>query len=428
MKTFFSKRPLVGILTILISIAFSANGQNTSPWPSTGSIGIGTTTPGAPLEIKNNCPATGKNLALKLTNGWNGSNPNNEPTIFFDNGGGTAQWFMGASVAGGDYFRISRNATYSGAVNPGLYEYFRISANGNVGIGTSTPNAPLQFANTTVNRKMVLWETANNDHQFYGLGVNSAILRYQVDGTSSNHVFYAATSSSASNELMRIKGNGYVGINTSSPTAMLHVNGSAIIGSTTLTPTTAFDLASNKVVLGNQTTYGGGYIEVNGSGNYGYNIVSKSNLALNNSAPTKLFVGLNTNATKEVFGVYSNGQTYIGPQIISSSSIHTDYKLSVDGKIVAKSIYVLLPTGGDWADYVFQDNYKLTPLKEIETFVKRNKHLPEIPSAREIEENGINLGQMDALLLKKIEELTLHMIRIEKENENLKKQIEEIKK
>jgi len=77
-----------------------------------------------------------------------------------------------------------------------------------VGIGTSTPNAPLQFANTLVNRKIVLFETANNDHQIYGFGVNSGILRYQVDNTTSSHVFYAATSSTTSNEVGRIAGTG----------------------------------------------------------------------------------------------------------------------------------------------------------------------------------------------------------------------------
>jgi hypothetical protein len=96
---------------------------------------------------------------------------------------------------------------------------------GNVGIGTTTPNAPLQFATTVANRKIVLLESTNNDHHYYGFGVNSHTLRYQVDSTSSNHVFYAAASSSTSNELMRISGNGNVGIGTNAPNALLHVYG-----------------------------------------------------------------------------------------------------------------------------------------------------------------------------------------------------------
>jgi hypothetical protein len=100
-------------------------------------------------------------------------------------------------------------------------ERMHINGNGNVGIGTSSPNAPLQFASTIQNRKIVLYESANNDHQFYGFGINAFTLRYQVNGTSDAHVFYAGTSSTTSTELMRIQGNGNVGIGTTTPHAPL---------------------------------------------------------------------------------------------------------------------------------------------------------------------------------------------------------------
>jgi hypothetical protein len=63
-----------------------------------------------------------------------------------------------------------------------------------------------------------------------------------------------------------------------------------------------------------------------------------------------------------------------------------------------------------WSDYVFNDDYKLRSLSSLESFIKQNKHLPEVPSAKEVEEKGISVGDNQALLLKKIEELTLYVI------------------
>ncbi len=90
-------------------------------------------------------------------------------------------------------------------------ERMRISGEGYIGIGTNAPNAPLQMSNALQNRKMVLYELNNNDHQFFGFGVNAdGTLRYQAPATANDHVFFAGTTASASNELMRIKGNGNV--------------------------------------------------------------------------------------------------------------------------------------------------------------------------------------------------------------------------
>jgi hypothetical protein len=105
-----------------------------------------------------------------------------------------------------------------------LAERMTILGNGNVGIGHAAPNGTLQLNNAIINRKIVLYEGANNDHQFYGFGVNGGVLRYQTDAAGADHVFFAATSTSASRELMRVKGNGNVGIGTA-PAVRLDVGG-----------------------------------------------------------------------------------------------------------------------------------------------------------------------------------------------------------
>ena len=111
-----------------------------------------------------------------------------------------------------------------------------------------------------------------------------------------------------------------------------------------------------------------------------------------------------------------NRQVTIGSLAINAGT-HTDFKLSVDGKIVSKKVVVTLD---DWADKVFEENYVLKPLSEVEEFIIEQKHLPEIPSEKEVLLNGIELGGMNKLLLLKVEELTLYLIAMQKEIDALK--------
>ncbi len=96
--------------------------------------------------------------------------------------------------------------------------------------------------------------------------------------------------------------------------------------------------------------------------------------------------------------------------------------INADG-INAKDIKVELPAA---ADYVFEDNYNLKSLSEVESYVKENKHLPGMPSASEFAEKGMSVSEMSNKLLEKVEELTLHLIQLEKENASLKAQMEVI--
>jgi len=89
-------------------------------------------------------------------------------------------------------------------------------------------------------------------------------------------------------------------------------------------------------------------------------------------------------------------------------------KLAVDGTICAREVRVSLSGSPCWPDYVFDKDYKLMSLSELEQYITTNKHLPDVPSAQEVEENGIQLGEMQGKLLQKIEELTLYIIALEK--------------
>ena len=131
------------------------------------------------------------------------------------------------------------------------------------------------------------------------------------------------------------------------------------------------------------------------------------------------------------YGLCTNGRVTIGAdKLKSSSSYYTDYALSVSGTIVTTDLYVT-DAGTHWEpwpDYVFNDNYNLIPLKELEKIINNLKRLPGMPSAQDISEEGLNVGIMQSKLLKKVEELTLYLIELKKENENLQKQINELRK
>ncbi|MFL9485741.1 hypothetical protein ACI6Q2_23385, partial [Chitinophagaceae bacterium LWZ2-11] len=100
------------------------------------------------------------------------------------------------------------------------------------------------------------------------------------------------------------------------------------------------------------------------------------------------------------------------------------YKLAVEGTIGARKLKITQVS--PWPDYVFDSSYTLTPLAQVEQFIKDNKHLPDVPSAKEVTDKGLDVGDNQAVLLKKIEELTLYMIEMKKENENLKQRVEKL--
>lgn len=107
---------------------------------------------------------------------------------------------------------------------------------------------------------------------------------------------------------------------------------------------------------------------------------------------------------------------------IGTANPPINYKLAVAGKIIAEELKVQAQSA--WPDYVFKSTYQLTPLPELEKFIKANQHLPEVPSAKEVMKNGIEVGANQTLLLKKIEELTLYIIEQDKQLKDYYHQLE----
>jgi hypothetical protein len=137
--------------------------------------------------------------------------------------------------------------------------------------------------------------------------------------------------------------------------------------------------------------------------NYKLNINGNTNLTGDFYRNEEL-IGLWQQSAENAF--FTQGNVSIGTDMFLE-----EYKLAVDGKIICEELTVKLSE--DWPDYVFESDYNLMSFKDLKSYIEKNKHLPEIPAAKEIKENGISVGEINAKLLQKIEELTLYILELE---------------
>lgn len=200
--------------------------------------------------------------------------------------------------------------------------------------------------------------------------------------------------------------NAKVGIGTNSPIANLHIdgNGEAVhlqIGN------------GNSVLELASASSDGDFSYVADPGDKIIRILGSNNLIFDTgggNGRTFKFV----HQSSELFKIQDNGEVSIGNLTTPSG-----YKLYVEDGILTEKVKVATVNSSDWADYVFEEDYDLNTTEEVEQFIKANKHLPNVPSAKEVSENGINMVEMDATLLRQVEELWLQVIDLKKEVNNL---------
>ncbi|MBC9930466.1 hypothetical protein [Chitinophaga qingshengii] len=155
--------------------------------------------------------------------------------------------------------------------------------------------------------------------------------------------------------------------------------------------------------------------------------------AIDRPAPSSVAIVLNTDPVaaeppRYILGGLDSPISIDDPNgNVGIGTMYPKAKLAVNGDILAKRVKVT-QNAADWPDYVFHPEYKLPSLDSTAAFITTNRHLPGIPSAQQIAENGQDLGEMNRLLLQKIEELTLHMIRAQEENKALKSRVEQLEK
>jgi len=336
---------------------------------SFGNVGIGTSSPSSLLTIGGSSTRGVERII---------GTPSNAPVLVLDNtnaSGGTA-WYVYAG----------NNVASAFSIENTVGNNFVLASNGYVGIGTASPAFKLDVSNTI---NVTASSSTGIAYQFDGTAYGGK--KWAMgDGTTVNGTF-AIRDVTAGVDRFSINTSGYVGIGTTAPTYQLEV----------------------------KAPYTGAALGIIGRTSDDASLITFYNSAKTTQMAkfTANTIGFNLDVNQSTaLTVLNSGYVGIGTTI-------PDAKLAVLGTIHANEVKVDLSVPGP--DYVFEHDYKLTNLDDLKAYVDKNHHLPEILSAAQMAKDGLNLGDMNIKLLKKVEELTLYSIEQNKQLTEQNKQITE---
>ena len=362
----------LSLLVLTGVLCYSLFAQNT-PWSTSNNIGIGTTSPLTKLHIYTASSADG--LSVDGTN----------PAINFRNNS-SIKGYIGLASAGGNYFN-----------NSGDNDIIIRSEFNNILLGRGSGYATMAISGDRV-----------------GIGVNNPSAKLEISNAGNASLRVGISGNRANTHTQLINSSAVVADNNSS----IAVNAAV-----------AWDYYNN----GSSPSWAGTVIQHIGTavaGNqYGVLAANQGTLVFQNS--TNGVIASN-GANIHISPLGNVSTSFLTNGNVGIGTTNPQAKLAVNGDIFSKKVKV---TQTGWPDYVFEKDYHLPSLAEVEKYIQQHKHLPDVPSAAEIEKDGLDLGDNQAVLLKKIEELTLYMIeqnnithQLMEENKLLKKEITEIKK
>lgn len=401
---------LIFVLLIVCCVSYSLLAQN---------VGIGTTTPSESLHVIGTGVFENPGVSTGEVRMWG---PGGHPGItMYSNDPSNYRADIQRGV-NGLYFRVHADTPYPPAS-------VIINNNGFVGIGTITPNVPLfvegaaTFNDPGSSTGLVSIGSPGNSP---GISIRSNdpdLFRADIQRGTTGLNFRVHDNTTYPPSRMTIKNDGLVGIGTASPAALLSVADGTQLGGTAASTTFRTNSGALSSTWLEETALASFGIK-SGGNNVSLGIRALRSTTNQNWHGTALGIGFDVDNTVRAGGGIWITEGKVG---INTLNMPGPYSLYVPNGILTERVKVAAANSPEWADYVFDQSYDLKSLTDVEQFIEVNKHLPNIPSAKEIKEKGYEMTEMNVLFMEKIEELFLHTIQQQKEIEELKKANEELR-
>jgi hypothetical protein len=336
--------------------------------------------------------------------------------------------------------RVERMKIFSnGNVSVNEGQLYVQQANGRVGIGTKTPAVKLDIPGTGA------WDVSSTEGDFR-LGDDTYRLKMGVANAgggagdayiaSGNRLYLGAGTGLSRIRTMSINSDGTVGINTFTPAAKFQVVGETDVTTPVIQATNTFSgntdvrgilsyaKAADGYGFGIEATggYRGGYFLADGGAYVGTGIGVFGYAS--GTAGTRYGVYGQATGGTENWGGFFPTKSYTSELRVGGTQGATGYVAAINGKLIATEVRVELLS--NWPDYVFDKGYKLMPIEDLEASINSDKHLPGIPAASEMKENGIMLGEMQTKTIEKVEENTLYIIELNNKIKLLERKIDEL--